>query len=346
MIASLPSSSADKPKGWMNESDQQTLVVNDHRIYYRLKIKFPTQGKVSIFCREYTFKQMLVWDGMNGSPGFHVSCMKHRRNNRKLVIWLHGGPWVNARSSLDAEQLAFVGAGYDLFIPLYPGSTDRPIKFEGSVMVPDVVDALTELKAAYGWGRKHYERVDVAGESFGAFLAASLAPELGQNNSLFLFNPSLGGKSRLEEYYARRPDDALMRGVPKEAARAEVKRITDAYFGRLRDYAPLRVLESTKGLKLKLIYGGRDDLMKQDEIQSLIRLAVPGCGVHYRPDNGHESGNSPEQYEAFRKLIRCGNVPPHRGPPVSLTTAASGASLRRPQANRFSTLRRKDAKNP
>jgi acetyl esterase/lipase len=250
---------------------------------------------------------MLIWDGPNGSPGFHVSCQKGYGKNRKIVLWIHGGPWIAASRNLSLEQLAFMDAGYDLFIPFYPGSPERRVTFEGPVMVPDIVDAFTELKAAFGWARKRYEGVDALGESFGAFLAVSLAPELGENNSLFLHNPSLGGKSRLEEIYAGRPDDELMEGVPKEQARAEVKRITDAYFGRLKDYAPLRLLESTKGLKLKLIHGGRDKLMVPEEMQSLARLAVPGCGVDYRPDNRHESGRTPEQYESFRKLIRCGN---------------------------------------
>lgn len=251
---------------------------------------------------------MLIWDGPNGSAGFHVSCRKESGNNRKIVIWLHGGPWHSASKNLTLEQLAFMDGGYDLFIPHYPGSTERRVTFEGAVMVPDVVNALSELKGAFAWSRKRYERVDVFGESFGAFLAASLAPELGEKNSLFLHNPSLGGKSRLEEIYEGLPDDELMNGVPKERARAEVKRITDAYFHRLANYEPLRLLQSTKGLKLKLVYGGRDKLLVPEEIQSVASLAVPGCGVDYRPDNGHESGRTPEQYESFRNLIRCGNV--------------------------------------
>lgn len=293
------------------------LSVDDHKRNFDLEIVWPEGRKIGTFCKDYTFKQILVWNDLLGSAGFHISCLKGRRANRKLVIWLHGGPWVHAKSGLVPEQVAFLDAGYDLFIPLYPGSADRPIKFEGPVMVPDVVDALAELKAAFGWGRKHYKRVDVAGESFGAFLAASLASELGEKNSLILINPSLGGKSRLEEYYADQPDDRLMEGVPKEAARAEVKRITDAYFGRLESYAPLGLLQSTKGLKLKLVYGGRDTLMDSKEIQSLAHMAIPGCGVDYRPDNEHESGKTPEQYESFRKLIRCGEVTRPRVRPPS-----------------------------
>lgn len=299
------SSSPAKPDRYFTGTDQQVLVKDFDKQNHKIQVSLPHEKRVSIFCRRYTFRQMLVWDGPSGAAGFHVSCLNSLRKNRKLVIWLHGGPWTRASKDLVLEQLAFLDAGYDLFIPLYAGSADRPIKFEGPVMVPDAVDALAEVKAAFGWGRRHYNTVDVFGESFGAFLVASLAPELKEKSTLFLHNPSLGGKRRLEEIYAGLPDDQLMEGAPKERARAEVKRITDAYFGRLKNYVPIRLLESTNTLKLKLVHGGRDKLMEPDEIQRLARLAVPGCGVDYRPDNGHESGKTPEQFESFRNLIHC-----------------------------------------
>jgi acetyl esterase/lipase len=301
-----------KPKESFTSGAQTVLSVDEHKYYFSYKTNLQNQTSFQIFCKEYIFKQMLIWDRSNGSVGYHVSCRKSFHKNRKIVIWIHGGPWQSTSRNLSLEQLAFVGAGYDLYIPHYPGSTERKVTFDGPVMVPDVLDALSELKSAFGWSRKRYERVEVFGESFGAFLAASLAPELGDKNALFLHNPSLGGKGRLEEIYAGLPDDGLMAAVPRERARAEVKRITDAYFGRLRDYDPLRLLQSTKGLKLKLIYGGRDKLMVPKEIQSLANLAVPSCGVDYRPDNGHESARTIEQYEKFRSLIRCGDVPAKR----------------------------------
>lgn len=308
VMLAMPMLTAGKSGEYITRGEQTVLAVNAHRYLSSIKSELGNKSIVTTFCLEYQFKEMLVWDGTNGSPGLHLSCRKGLRKNRKIVIWLHGGPWASANSGVVPEQLAFMEEGYDLFIPFYPGSAERRVTFEGSTMVPDIVDALRELKGAYGWARKRYERVDVLGESFGAFLATSLAPELGPDNSIFLHNPSLGGKSRLEEIYAGQPDDELMDGVPKERARSELKRITDAYFGRLGDYSPIRLLESTKGLKLKLIYGGRDKLIIPEEIRSLTRLAVPGCGVDYRPGNGHESGKTPEQYESFRNLIRCGKV--------------------------------------
>lgn len=288
--------------------EQVILDQADHRQNFDYEIRTADGRTVRTFCKTYIFTQVLVSSHSGGAFGYHVSCLKHRRKNRMLAIWIHGGPWAPTSKDLNLDQLAFVDSGYDLYILLYPGSSERPVKFEGPVMVPDVVDAFAELKAAFGWGRRHYDRVDVAGESFGAFLAASLAPELGASNSLFLINPSLGGKKRLEAYYAGRGEEALIEGVPTAKARAEVKRVTDAYFGRLGDYAPLRLLASTRGLKLKLVHGGRDTLMEPEEIRSLRRLAVPGCGVDFRPENGHESARTPEQYDRFRKLIRCGNL--------------------------------------
>lgn len=312
-MASAPAAMSDKR---FTDNDTQVVVTDDNKRRHIVWLSLSEQHRIQILCRKYTFKQMLVWSKSKGSAGFHISCEKGRSSNRKLVIWLHGGPWTHASRSLVLEQFAFMEAGYDLFIPLYAGSADRPVRFEGPVMVPDVVDALVEVKAAYQWGRRHYEAVDIYGESFGTFLAASLAPELKGQSSLFLHNPSLGGQRRLMEYYSSH-GDTLIEGVSKEAAQAEARRITEAYFGRLRGYAPLELLESTKGLKLKLVYGGRDELMDLEEIRRLARLAVPDCGIDYRPDNAHESGKTPEQYEGFRNLIRCGEFDGRRSVPRS-----------------------------
>lgn len=332
MIMIAPLLAAGKPTEYLTSSEQTVLSVSAHRNFYRFKITTDKKQVLSTFCQKFRLREMLIWDGPDGSPGFHISCRKYFSKNRKIVLWVHGGPWTAASTSLSLEQLAFMDAGYDLFIPFYPGSTERRVTFEGPVMVPDVVDALRELKAAFEWSRKRYDRVDVHGESFGAYLAASLAPKLREEESLFLHNPSLGGKTRLEEIYASRSDDELIEGVPKDRARAEVKRVTDAYFGRLNDYVPLRILQSAKGLKLKLVRGGRDNLMDPEEIRSLARLAVPGCGVDYRPENGHESGKTPEQYESFRRLIRCVNV--HARKPPSAASRRSHPRVRGRQARR------------
>ncbi|HET9638124.1 MAG TPA: alpha/beta hydrolase [Allosphingosinicella sp.] len=329
VFALMMTTQAHGSLGEYDAHGEQTILDRaDRRQNFNYEIRTADGRKASTFCKTYTFNQTVAWHNSDGAFGYHISCLKQRRKNRRLAIWIHGGPWAPASKDLVLDQLAFLDSGYDLYVLLYPGSSDRPVKFEGPVMVPDVVDALAEIKVAVGWGRKHYERVDVVGESFGAFLAASAAPSLGQDNSLFLINPSLGGKNRLEEYYAGRPEDALVEGIPKERARAEVKRITDAYFARLHAYAPLRLLESAEGLKLKLVYGGRDELMKPEEIQSIVRLAVHGCGVDYRADNGHESGNTPEQFESFRELIRCGDVQRSHGRPHPKTGGRNGDDVR------------------
>ena len=307
ITASLMSPTVESPPERVTRDDQTILDRSDHKRYFRYKIRTADGRTVSSFCKTFTFNQILVWHDSLGAFGYHISCLKQRRSNRKLAIWVHGGPWAPTSKDLVLEQLAFLDLGYDLYVLVYPGSSDRAVKIKGGVMDPDVVDALAEVKAAYGWGRKRYERVDVAGESFGAFVAASVAPELRERDSLFLINPSLGGKGRLEEFYAGQGDELKIVGVTKDAAKAEAKRITDAYFARLEGYRPLRLLQSMKRLKLKLVHGGRDNLMVAEEIKSLERLAVAGCGVDYRAENGHESAATAEQFKTFRNLIRCGN---------------------------------------
>jgi len=288
-------------------ADQTVLNAADHRQNFDLAITTADGRKVGTFCKEYTFNQLLVRDRSGTAFGNHISCVKKGRKNRKLVVWIHGGPWAWTSTALVLDQLAFVDSGYDLLIPNYPGSSERPVKYLGDGTVdPDVVDALGEVKTAFGWGRRHYHRVDVVGESFGAFLAASLAAKFKGQNALFLINPGVGGKAQLLQLYTRLGSELKMQGTPQERVQVEAKRITDAYFTRLKNYAPLPLLESTRGLNLRLVFGGRDEIVAPAEIQRLARLAVPGCGVDYRPENGHEFSETIEQFESFRRLIRCG----------------------------------------
>jgi hypothetical protein len=64
-------------------------------------------------------------------------------------------------------------------------------------------------------------------------------------------------------------------------------------------------LQSTPGLRLKLVHAGADPLMDPDEIKLLRRLAVAGCGVDFRPESGHELGYTLEHIESTRNLIKC-----------------------------------------
>ncbi|MEA3051282.1 MAG: hypothetical protein QOG72_185 [Sphingomonadales bacterium] len=296
----------------VTQNSEASLIVVQRSTNFEYKISLPNGEQVSTSCRTYQFREILVTYDSANAIGFHISCRKKAAGNRRLAIWIHGGPWAYASKDLVLEQLAFLDAGYDLFIPLYPGSSDREVTYDGPNMVPDVVDALLELKAALRWGRKRYRLVDVVGESFGAYLAASLAPELDNKGSLFLMSPNLGGQSYLARLYAGKGEELGIAGVRSDAVQVEAKRITAAYFRRLEDYVPLRLLESTKGLKLKLVYGGRDNLLVAEEIRTLEHLAMPGCGVDYRPTDGHLFAYTREQFETFRNMIRCGNREEHR----------------------------------
>lgn len=266
----------------------------------------PGGHDLQMSCDWFTWQKVVVAVEGRSALGQHISCLKGAVAPRKLAIWIHGGPWGYASKDLLVEQLAFLQSGYDLFVPLYPGSADRPMIIEGELMVPDLVDAIGELSTSLAWGRKHYDRVDVVGESFGAFLAASLAPALGESGTLYLMNPNLGGKPYLLDFYARTGAVPEITGQTGEGVQADVKRITEAYFHRLKDFDAMGAVRETQGLEIKLIHGGADDRVIPAEIAVLKGMAVPDCGVDYRPADGHDFGYTPAHYDATLKLIRCG----------------------------------------
>jgi pimeloyl-ACP methyl ester carboxylesterase len=280
-----------------------SVVHRDANMVYKLNL--PDGQVAELSCARFTWEKIAVSVSDRGAVGDHVRCTRGRTKARKLLIWIHGGPWAFAGTSLVLEQLAFLDAGYDLFVPHYPGSSDRPLELEGLRMQPDVLDAFQELGTAFKWGRRNYEAVEVAGESFGAFLAVSLLPQLRDGESLFLMNPSLAGRGALDRLYQRDGDQLKINGVRDDETAAKAKRITSAYFARLSGYNPTQQLQSTPGLRLKLIHAGADPLMDQNEIKLLRRLAVAGCGVDFRPESGHELGYTLEHIESTRNLIKC-----------------------------------------
>lgn len=285
------------------------LSVTKRERDFEYELRLPGNDRISMSCREFIWQKMVVSSANKGALGDFIRCSSGRESQRKLVIWIHGGPWAYAGTDLVLEQIAFLEAGYDLFVPLYPGSSDRPTVFEGAKMVPDVVDALDELQAVLNWSRTYYGLVDVAGESFGAFLAVTLMPRLTDKESLVLINPSLGGPRFLPRHYVREGGKLEINGVSNDATQAEAKRITEAYFRRLVNYDPAWLLQASPTANLKLIYGGSDDLMIKAEIALLRKLAVPRCGLEFRPDSGHEFGYTRGHLHAARKLIQCRRQP-------------------------------------
>ncbi len=282
--------------------------------------------RVGIHCGEFSWEKIAIRAGKDKIPGFFIRCRK-KISPDKLVIWVHGGPWAFARTDLEVEQLAFLDSGYDIFVPFYPGSSDRPFKLIGSptksnvsatstelasgtgtrptAVTPDVVDAMSELKSTYDWGTRNYKVVDVVGESFGAFLTASTVSRFDRKSSLFLINPNLSGESFLEHLYASKGKKLEINGSSAASNPEAARILNDLYFKKLTNYNPLKVLRSAISIKIKLIYGGADSLLVAGEIEAIKALANAKCGIDYRPQNGHEFGFTQQHFEDTVRLIRC-----------------------------------------
>lgn len=265
-------------------------------------------SRITITCENYKFERL---SGINrfGSPGFLIQCSRKKTPIRKLVIWYHGGPWASAKPDISLEQLAFLDTGYEIFVPFYPGSSDRPTKISFDRVRPDAADALSEAKTIYHRSLQNYDRVDVLGESFGAYLATSLHGVIQDfGGVLYLFNPSLGGETRLAEVYAKEIGRLRVNSAEGQTALQQAKSINQKYFSRVASYRPLQAIQASKGLRLRLVYGTRDEKIELEEIATLINAADKKCGVDVRQDSGHEDGFTLSHFEGIKRLIRCEGV--------------------------------------
>lgn len=108
-----------------------------------------------------------------------------RRRDRRMLVWLHGGPHMSDGPALSPLTAAFVDHGATLVRINYRGSTGRGVKFAaelaGAVGDVDVADCLAILDRISEWEFYPGSRqVAVGGVSYGATLAlllASCAPE-------------------------------------------------------------------------------------------------------------------------------------------------------------------------
>lgn len=286
------------------------LSIREQKRDQAIGITLSDGSTIEILCREYRREEVRIAAKPSLPSGYLVRCKRENEGQQKLVIWYHGGPWFFADEKLVLEQLAFLEAGYDLFVPFYPGSSDRPFEVEGKRMTPDVVDAVAEAKIIYRWATGSYRIVDVVGESFGAYLASSLSRAVGRKGrALYLINPSLGGENTIQKLYIKvrnRIQINQIGGDPTKSARE----MTHLYFGRSKQYDPLREIQTMSSrLKIKLVYGGTDKLIDKKEISRLKAMISLPCGLEYRPENGHEFGHTSQHLQGFRRLLACGELP-------------------------------------
>lgn len=94
-------------------------------------------GSTFVFdCDRYVSERGVIADGNQPALVVRTVCEKAGRHRRGTVVYLHGGPWAAAPERPTQELSALLSLGYELIVPLYPGSSDRQLHVEPTKVTP------------------------------------------------------------------------------------------------------------------------------------------------------------------------------------------------------------------
>jgi pimeloyl-ACP methyl ester carboxylesterase len=201
-----------------------------------------------------------------------------------MVVWLHGGPFGFAPEAATAEQSALLSIGYDLIMPIYPGSAERGLDVTPRGVTPSFEDAIAETEVAVRVAQRGGGRVVLVGDSFGSLLAAAAAPLLREEDRLLLARPML------RSYQALLPpggnwvtEPVIIDGVPVtdkplEEQSALVKETFERFAGPWIDRDVISILKPAPPRNLLVIYREKDPKSSVERMPELLSLG----GGRYR----------------------------------------------------------------
>lgn len=223
------------------------------------------------------------------------------------VVWLQGGPFSTFDPDINAEQAAMLSLGYDILVPLYIGSGERDVSLSGGVVTPDMDDALQELGYFLKWAQKRDQRVILFGTSYGAFLAATMAPKLRAADRLVLHNPILRPlRAVLPGPGADTSKPMIIDGPVADLSAEEKTRLsTEALTGFFRQWLEkdlISVLRARPPRHLFVIYGDSDQRIGMERIGDLLKLATASPLVLKNSD--HAGVNTLQDLQEFADGLR------------------------------------------
>ncbi len=321
----------------------ETKVVERDETSTHLEIELEDDSTFSIACTSYLHESGKVAGTSLEVPAFRIVCDRPQRT-RGTAIWIFGGPFAKFGDGLLPEQALLLELGYDLIVPLYPGSAERQYKVLDGRIVPGIQVAMEELRELIAASQKHGP-VLLAGESFGALFALQSAKLLRSEDRLMLVGPMLvtfqdamaiGGvpASRILEAQKQKNDLSLHLkegtrfsvsnlGDPahvdkpgltnKASARDEVAIIVNFMQDWLHT-SPIANFENPNGAAVLILAGDHDPFVKKEKIDELTDVARPNVTTILLPGQEHGGVRTLQEIELLRNyLLRDNQTSPEKG---------------------------------
>lgn len=246
----------------------------------RTTAKLEDGSTFSFECDRYVSERGVIADRDRPALVVRTVCESPDRPRRGTVVWLHGGPFGKAPEAPTAEQAAMLGLGYDLVMPLYPGSADRELDVRPSGVTPNFEGAIAEIEVAVRVAQRNGGRVVLVGDSFGSLLAAAAARVLRGEDRLIIERPMLRSYRALvplEEVLIDAPviqDGAPVTDKSPQERSDLVKDTLERFAGPWLDRDVISILQSNPPRNLLVIYREKDPKSSVERMPELLALGA------------------------------------------------------------------------
>ncbi len=299
----------------------------------RLEVDLDDGSTFAIECAGYFRESGKVITTSADVPVVRIGCGRVQAN-RGTAIWLIGGPFSKIDDDLLPEQLLLLELGYDLVLPMYPGTAERKYQVVAGKIDPDLRQGFTELGELIKEAKSHGP-VLLVGESFGALFALHTAKLLRFEDQLILLGPmvvslrdamaaagdpalpaleaamqdcgealSLADGTRLAIANDWEPSMAPETGINSvHANTARELAVLVSFFGDWLVTSPLVDFENPNGARVLVIAGERDPLIGEEILAGLSSAAGSKFTRVMLSGQGHGGVRSLQEIETLRNYL-------------------------------------------
>jgi pimeloyl-ACP methyl ester carboxylesterase len=275
-------------------------------------------------CDRYVAERGVIADSDRPALVVRMICESQGRARRGTVVWLHGGPFGSAPETATAEQAALLSRGYDLIMPIYPGSSARSFYVTPRRITPDFDDAIAETEVAVRVAQRGGGRVVLVGESFGSILAAAASRLLREDDRFVLSRPMLRSYNALvppEGNQVTGPiviDGVPVTDKPLGEQSALMNETFERFAGPWLDRDVISILKPNPPRNLFVVYREKDPNSSVERMPELLSLG----GNRYRtlplPGETHDDIDSRALLDRFiHEVESWDKLAPRAAPPPS-----------------------------
>jgi pimeloyl-ACP methyl ester carboxylesterase len=279
------------------------------------KLEFVKDGSsFTLACDRSLATRGAVAIGSRAAFVIKVSCESAGRPRAGTAVWVHGGPFRPYDEEIGPEQAALLSLGYDLLVPLYPGSSDREFGFGDDILPLTMNDAVEEITTTVRWAQKRDRRVLLVGESFGALLAGAAASTLRRSDRLILENPMLlsprqrtplpkgAGEPPMATMVVKGVD--LMNGLSAEQQNELIVKTYNVFMADWLDRDLISILRGRPPHRMFVIYGDSDSRIGLERMPELLTLGERRYPALVLKDSNHAALGTRAELDAFVEMLR------------------------------------------